>query len=99
MGSVFGRSFQVVTFGESHGPAVGVVIDAVPPGIPLDAAVIQRELDRRRPGTSRFVSPRQEMDQVEILSGVAQGKTMGTPFPCWSATRMRDLRIIRQYVN
>ena len=102
MGSVFGRAFQVVTFGESHGPAVGVVIDAVPPGIPLDAAVIQRELDRRRPGTSRFVSPRQELDQVEILSGVAQGKTMGTPISLLvrnKDARSADYQAIRELIR
>ncbi|MBI5571622.1 MAG: chorismate synthase [Desulfomonile tiedjei] len=102
MGSVFGRSFQVVTFGESHGPAVGVVIDAVPPGIPLDASVIQRELDRRRPGTSRFVSPRQELDQVEILSGVSQEKTLGSPIALLvrnKDARSSDYQAIRELIR
>lgn len=79
MGSTFGRFFRAATFGESHGPAVGVVIDGMPAGIPLDTADIQRDLDRRRPGTSRFVSPRREPDTAEILSGVRDGKTLGSP--------------------
>ena len=90
MGSFFGRFFQVATFGESHGPAVGVVVDGVPPGIPVDAAKIQRDLDRRRPGTSRFVSPRRETDQVEILSGIVDGKTLGTAVAL--LVRNRDAR-------
>lgn len=79
MSNSFGKIFRVTTFGESHGNAVGVVVDGVPPGIPLEADTIQRDLDRRRPGTSKFVSPRNESDQAEILSGVAQGKTLGSP--------------------
>jgi chorismate synthase len=79
MGNTFGRLFRVTTFGESHGPAVGVVIDGCPPRLPLDVADVQRELDRRRPGQSTLVSPRRETDQVEILSGVLDGRTLGTP--------------------
>jgi chorismate synthase len=79
MTSTFGNIFRVTTFGESHGHSVGVVIDGIPPGIPLDLAIIQRDLDRRRPGTSRFVSPRNESDRAEILSGLADGKTLGSP--------------------
>jgi chorismate synthase len=90
MGSIFGRFFQVTTFGESHGAAVGVVVDGVPPGISLDAALIQKDLDRRRPGTSRFVSPRGETDQVEILSGIADGRTLGSPVAL--LVRNRDVR-------
>ena len=90
MGSIFGRYFQTSTFGESHGPAVGVVVDGVPAGIVLDEARIQKELDRRRPGTSRFVSPRKESDTVEILSGVAGGKTIGSPVAL--LVRNRDVR-------
>ena len=71
--------FRVTTFGESHGPGLGVVIDGCPPRLPLDAAAIQAELDRRRPGQSRLVSQRREADQVEILSGVLEGVTLGTP--------------------
>ena len=77
-GSVFGRLFRVSNFGESHGPAIGCVIDGCPPGLPLTESDIQQELDRRRPGTSRHVTQRQEPDQVEILSGVYQGLTTGT---------------------
>ena len=69
----------MTNFGESHGPAIGCVVDGCPPGLPLDAAEIQIELDRRRPGTSRHVTQRQELDQVEILSGVYQGVTTGAP--------------------
>jgi len=78
-GSTLGELFCVTNFGESHGPAVGCVIDGCPPGMALAEADIQVELDRRRPGTSRHVTQRQEPDQVEILSGVYEGKTTGTP--------------------
>ncbi|MFT3803171.1 MAG: chorismate synthase [Burkholderiaceae bacterium] len=78
-GNTLGRSFTVTTFGESHGPAIGCIVDGCPPGMALAAEDIQRELDRRRPGTSRHVTQRQEPDQVEILSGVFEGKTTGTP--------------------
>ncbi|MFZ6755588.1 chorismate synthase [Undibacterium sp. Ji50W] len=78
-GNTFGTLFTVTTFGESHGPAIGCVIDGCPPGMELSEADIQPELDRRRPGTSRHVTQRQEPDTVEILSGVYQGKTTGTP--------------------
>jgi len=78
-GNTFGRLFTVTTFGESHGPALGAVIDGCPPGLPLTEADIQPHLDRRRPGTSRFTTQRQEADQVEILSGVFEGVTTGTP--------------------
>ncbi|MEK7824696.1 MAG: chorismate synthase [Candidatus Eisenbacteria bacterium] len=79
MSSSFGRLFVVTTFGESHGPAVGVVVDGMPPGIPVDPAAIQRELDRRRPGQSVLTTQRSEADQVEILSGVFEGLSLGTP--------------------
>jgi chorismate synthase len=78
-GSTFGTVFAVTNFGESHGPAIGCVIDGCPPGMPLTEADIQPDLDRRRPGTSRHVTQRQEADQVEILSGVYEGQTTGTP--------------------
>ncbi|MFS2002189.1 chorismate synthase [Duganella sp. CT11-25] len=78
-GNTFGKLFSVTTFGESHGPAIGCVIDGCPPGLPLSEADIQPELDRRKPGTSRHVTQRQESDTVEILSGVYQGVTTGTP--------------------
>jgi chorismate synthase len=79
MGSSFGHLFRITTFGESHGPGLGVVIDGCPPRLALDVAQIQGELDRRRPGQSRLVSQRKEADRVEILSGVLDGKTLGTP--------------------
>ncbi len=78
-GNTFGTLFAVTNFGESHGPAIGCVIDGCPPGMELSEADIQPDLDRRRPGTSRHVTQRQEPDQVEILSGVYEGKTTGTP--------------------
>ncbi len=78
-GSTLGHLFQVTNFGESHGPAVGCVIDGCPPGMSLAEADIQVELDRRRPGTSRHVTQRNEADAVEILSGVYEGRTTGTP--------------------
>ena len=78
-GNTLGRLFCVTTFGESHGPAIGCVLDGCPPGLPLSEADIQPDLDRRRPGTSRHVTQRQEADQVEILSGVFEGVTTGTP--------------------
>src|SRR3954447_25646168 len=79
MGSSFGQLFRVTTFGESHGGGVGVVIDGCPPRIPLGEAVIQRELDRRRPGQSAIVSARDEAGRCEILSGVFEDQTLGTP--------------------
>ena len=78
-GSSFGELFRVTNFGESHGPAIGCVIDGCPPGLALAEADIQHELDRRRPGTSRHVTQRNEPDAVEILSGVFEGRTTGTP--------------------
>ena len=78
-GNTFGNLFAVTNFGESHGPAIGCVIDGCPPGMALSEADIQIDLDRRRPGTSRHVTQRNEPDAVEILSGVYQGKTTGTP--------------------
>ncbi len=78
-GSTLGHLFCVTNFGESHGPAIGCVIDGCPPGMALSEADIQPELDRRRPGTSRHVTQRNEADAVEILSGVHEGKTTGTP--------------------
>ncbi|MDR3452326.1 MAG: chorismate synthase [Rhodoferax sp.] len=78
-GNTFGTLFAVTNFGESHGPAIGCVIDGCPPGMALSEADIQPDLDRRRPGTSKFVTQRNEPDAVEILSGVYEGKTTGTP--------------------
>lgn len=79
MGSTFGHLFRITTFGESHGGGVGVIVDGCPPRLELSAEEIQVELDRRRPGQSKITTPRQETDTCEILSGVFQGKTLGTP--------------------
>ena len=79
MSSIFGKAFRIATFGESHGGGVGVVVEGCPPRLALDVAEIQRDLDRRRPGQSRLTTPRQEADQVEILSGLFEGVTLGTP--------------------
>ncbi|MEF8752721.1 MAG: chorismate synthase [Accumulibacter sp.] len=78
-GNTFGTIFAVTSFGESHGPAIGCVVDGCPPGLAICAADIQAELDRRKPGTSRHVTQRREPDEVEILSGVFAGRTTGTP--------------------
>lgn len=78
-GNTLGRVFTVTSFGESHGPAIGCVVDGCPPGLALSVGDIQQDLDRRKPGTSRHVTQRQESDTVEILSGVFEGKTTGTP--------------------
>src|ERR1700755_305004 len=90
MGSSFGVLFRITTFGESHGPALGVVIDGCPPRLALDLAHIQGELDRRRPGQSRLVSQRKEADRVEVLSGVRGGVTLRTPIAMM--TRNEDAR-------
>lgn len=81
-GSTFGNLFRVTTFGESHGGAVGVIIDGVTPGLELEPADIQKELDRRKPGQSEVTTPRKETDEVHILSGVFEGKATGTPILC-----------------
>ena len=79
MSSQYGHSFRISTFGESHGGAVGVTVDGCPPRIEISEEEIQRDLDRRRPGQSEIVTPRAEEDQCKILSGVFEGKTIGTP--------------------
>jgi chorismate synthase len=79
MSSSFGTLFRITTFGESHGPAVGVVVDGMPPAIRVDVADLQRELDRRRPGQSALTTQRDEADRVEVLSGLFEGVTLGTP--------------------
>jgi chorismate synthase len=79
MGNTFGQLFRVTTFGESHGGGIGVVIDGCPPKIDISEAEIQRELDRRRPGQSKITTQRKEEDRCEILSGIFEGKTLGTP--------------------
>ena len=78
-GNIFGTLFTVTSFGESHGKAIGCIVDGCPPGMALSEADIQPDLDRRKPGTSRHVTQRRESDTVEILSGVFEGKTTGTP--------------------
>jgi chorismate synthase len=90
MGSSFGQLFRISTFGESHGGGVGVIIDGCPPRLPLDLEAIQAELDRRRPGQSRITTPRKEEDRVEILSGLLDGVTLGTPIAM--VVRNRDQR-------
>ena len=79
MGSSFGKIFRVSTFGESHGGAVGVILDGCPPKLKIDIGLIQNELDRRRPGQSKITTPRNEEDKLEILSGLKEGITLGTP--------------------
>ena len=88
-GNTLGRVFTVTSFGESHGPAIGCVVDGCPPGLALSADDIQQDLDRRKPGTSRHVTQRQESDTVEILSGVFEGKTTGTPIAMASKALIR----------
>ncbi len=78
-GNTIGKSFTVTTFGESHGPALGCIVDGCPPGMPLAEADIQKDLERRRPGKSRHTTQRREPDAVKILSGVFEGLTTGTP--------------------
>src|SRR5256884_2160890 len=83
MGNSFGQLFRITTWGESHGTGVGVVVDGCPPRVELREADIQPDLDRRRPGQSKIVSPRKEPDRVQILSGTFEGKTLGTPISMW----------------
>ncbi len=90
MANTFGHLFRMTTWGESHGGGVGVVVDGCPPRLELSEADIQPDLDRRRPGQSRIVTPRQEADRVQILSGTFEGKTLGTPICLW--VRNEDAR-------
>src|SRR3954464_918684 len=83
MANSFGQLFRITTWGESHGGGVGVVVDGCPPRIALSESDIQPDLDRRRPGQSKIVSPRKEGDKVQILSGTFEGKTLGTPISLW----------------
>lgn len=99
-GSSFGKNFQITTWGESHGKGIGVVVDGCPAGVPVSEAVIQRYLDRRKPGQTRYATPRKEADEVEILSGVFEGKTTGTPISmmvCNTSQRPKDYSEIAQY--
>ena len=90
MGNTFGHLYRVTTWGESHGGGVGAVVDGCPPRIPLAVKDLQPDLDRRRPGQSKIVTPRKEADRCEILSGVFEGKTLGTPISVW--VRNEDAR-------
>src|SRR6478752_10680152 len=83
MANTFGQLFRVTTWGESHGGGIGVVVDGCPPRLALTEADIQPDLDRRRPGQSKIVTPRKEADRVQILSGTFEGKTLGTPISMW----------------
>jgi len=83
MANSFGHLFRITTWGESHGGGVGVVVDGCPPRLKLTEADIQPDLDRRRPGQSKIVSPRKELDRVQILSGTFEGTTLGTPIALW----------------
>ncbi|MEN8174876.1 MAG: chorismate synthase, partial [Pseudomonadota bacterium] len=78
-GNTYGKLFSVTGFGESHGPAIGCIVDGCPPGMALAESDIQGDLDRRRPGTSRHTTQRRESDRVQILSGVFEGRTTGAP--------------------
>lgn len=93
-GNTIGQLFRVTTFGESHGLALGCIVDGVPPGIPLTEADLQHDLDRRRPGTSRYTTQRRESDQVKILSGVFEGVTTGTSIGLLIENTTSVLRII-----
>ena len=98
MGNTFGKMFRITTWGESHGDAVGVVVDGCPPLIEIDIADIQKELARRRPGQSRITTQRRESDEAQILSGVFEGKTLGTPISIgvWNADqRSKDYEHMR----
>src|ERR1700745_2702083 len=90
MGNTFGQLFRVTTFGESHGGGIGVVVDGCPPQVKITEHDIQTELDRRRPGQSKITTQRKEEDRCEIVSGVFQGKTLGTPIAI--VVRNKDVR-------
>ena len=99
-GSIFGRNFQVSTWGESHGKGIGVVVDGCPAGLPLSEGILQKYLDRRKPGQTRYSTPRKEADEVEILSGIFEGKTTGTPISMVvynTSQRSKDYSEIAQY--
>lgn len=90
MGSSIGRIFRLTTFGESHGGGLGCIVEGCPPGLEVDLDAIQRDLDRRRPGQSDLVTPRKEPDQLEILSGLFEGRTLGSPIAMWVRNRDAD---------
>lgn len=95
-GNTFGQLFTLTSFGESHGPAIGGVVDGCPPGLSLSEADLQLDLDRRKPGTSKFVTQRKEDDEIEILSGVFEGKTTGAPIGLLLEIKINVARIIRK---
>lgn len=99
-GSIYGNIFRVSTWGESHGSGVGVVVDGCPAGLPIDETIIQQFLDRRKPGATKYSTPRKEDDQVEILSGIFEGRTTGTPISMIvrnQTQRSKDYSEIAQY--
>jgi chorismate synthase len=98
-GNTFGEVFRITTFGESHGKAIGVVIDGVKPNIPIDINDIQRELDRRKPGQSKVTTPRKEEDKVEILSGIFNGKSTGTPICLIIWNKDQNSSVYEKYKN
>lgn len=97
MSSTTGRLFQVTTFGESHGRAMGVIVDGCPPGIPIDLEAMQADLDRRRPGASSLTSPRKEADRVEVLSGIFEGVTLGSSIGMVIRNKDADPRAYRPF--
>ena len=98
-GNTFGELFKITTFGESHGKAIGVVIDGVKPNIPIDISEIQRELDRRKPGTSNITTSRKEEDRVEVLSGIFEGKSTGTPICLLVRNKTQDPKAYEKIKN
>src|SRR5690554_2981218 len=98
-GNTFGKLFTVTTFGESHGAALGCIIDGCPPGLELSEADMQKDLDLRKPGTSRHTTQRREPDEVRILAGVFEGKTTGTPIGLIIRTPISDPRTIPGFPN
>lgn len=99
-GSNFGKNFQITTWGESHGKGIGVVVDGCPAGVPMSESVIQKYLDRRKPGQTRYATPRKEADEVEILSGIFEGQTTGTPISMVvynTSQRSKDYSEIAKY--
>ena len=89
-GNTIGKIFSVTTFGESHGEALGCIIDGCPPGLPITKEEIQVELDLRKPGSNKYTTQRKEPDEIEILSGIFEGKTTGTPCLLYTSPSPRD---------
>ena len=94
--NTFGKIFRFTTWGESHGPAIGCVIDGCPPNIPLSESDIQKDMDRRRPGQSKFTTQRKEADKAIILSGVFEGKQLAHLFQLLFIMKTRDLETMKQ---